>query len=273
MSDNEADTVPPSQILKKLSKETLRKLYIKERHEDSEVPEASKTHMREHISKIIDETGLDCMLTEMKRDDLKLLADALKIEFVEGVDNKNSKPVLSSKIRSAFEKKGFEDFLKKDAKDDLLEKLCKTLEIETDKDTKMAEEVIDKIKEYGASKYWNACDLDLLHAATSDLKMKTAKNTNSKRKLVEALLTDSAPEKERKKKKRKIEFSEKKPAIAQGVSKDDLFQYYNITELQKWLKTHNMKTSGKKKELIDRISTYLEEDDEEEEKKGKSSDD
>jgi len=275
MSDQETEIVPPSLIVKKLSKETLEKLYLRERNDDSEVEPTTKTKMMDAINRAIDESGIDCALETMKREDLKAIAELLKVKFEE-TDNQNSKAVMSKKIKQKITP-NIEEFLQEHADAALLNRLTQSLDLEPetkDKD-KLVTLIADRIRELGAEVYWNSCDIETLHAATADLKLKSAKTTNSKRKLVDALLTNSNPEKDpRKKKKRKTEFSESRKAIEKGITYDDIFQHYNCDEIRNYCKVHGLKTSGKKKSLIERILKYLEgEDEEEEEKETKSSKD
>jgi hypothetical protein len=52
-------------------------------------------------------------------------------------------------------------------------------------------------------------------------------------------------------------LSRRKPELADGVTYADVFQWYNLSELQAFARDHALKVSGKKKELIHRILHHL----------------
>lgn len=52
-------------------------------------------------------------------------------------------------------------------------------------------------------------------------------------------------------------LSRRKPELADGVTYADVFQWYNLSELQAFARDHSLKVSGKKKELIHRILDHL----------------
>jgi len=54
-----------------------------------------------------------------------------------------------------------------------------------------------------------------------------------------------------------VAASKKKQPIEKGVTYDDIFQHYYVEEVKDWCKAHNLKSSGKKSELIKRILDYL----------------
>jgi len=204
----------------------------------------------------------------MKREDLKVMADTVGVTFKES-DNKNSKAVLSKKMKDKIQDVGIDDFLSDHADVALLNRLCESMDEEPDSKNKedLVRQVSDLVRALGAEAFWNSFDVSLLHSVTADLKLK-AKGTNSKRKLVESILTNSDPEKaEPKKKKRKITYSKKKKPLEKGVTYDDIFQHYYVNEVRDYCKANGLKSSGKKKELINRILAYLNGEDEETKKK------
>jgi len=52
--------------------------------------------------------------------------------------------------------------------------------------------------------------------------------------------------------------SKRKKPIEKGITYEDIFQHYYVEEVKDWCKAHNLKTSGRKKELIKRILDFLE---------------
>jgi len=254
-----SDLVDPSTILKKLSKPMLQAIYDREHPEDES--NLTRVSMIEKINETIEETGVTSLLEFMKREDLKELINKLDINWKDE-DNKNSKAVLSSRLREKIMPSGIDEFLQDVADVSMLNKLCDSLEespVSTNKD-QLVKQVSGAVRGLGAETFWNSFDVTTLQNVTNDLKLKT-KGTNSKRKLVDSIITNSNPEKnEPKKKKRKITYSKKKKPIEKGISYDDIFQHYYVAEVRSWCKAHDLKTSGKKKVLINRILGYLNED-------------
>jgi len=270
MSD--AEIVQPRVILKKLSDETVKQIYQKDSNEEGDL---TRTQMVERINASIEKSGVTILFETMKRDDLKSLATQVNVHFKES-DNQNSKAVLAKKLKDKIQDVGFfEDLLAEYADTALLNKLCQTLDEtpeSTNKDV-LVRQVVGIINSLGAEQFWNSFDVNVLHNVTADLKLK-AKGTNSKRKLVDSILTNSNPEKaEPKKKKRKITYSKKKKPLEKGITYDDIFQHYYVNEVRDYCKANGLKSSGKKKELINRILAYLNGEEEETSSKKKSSKD
>jgi hypothetical protein len=63
--------------------------------------------------------------------------------------------------------------------------------------------------------------------------------------------------KKRQDNKKPKKLSRKKPKLSEGVTYDDVFQWYNLSELQEFARDNSLKVSGKKKELIQRILNFL----------------
>jgi len=265
--------VDPSTILKKLTKPMLKDIYQREHPEDDR--KLTRVAMIEKINETIEETGVSSLLEFMKREDLKELTNKVDISWKDE-DNKNSKAVLSSRLKEKIKPAGIDEFLQDVVDVSMLNKLCDSLDeapVSTNKD-QLVKQVSGAVRSLGAETFWNSFDVTTLQNVSNDLKLKT-KGTNSKRKLVDAIITNSNPEKhEPKKKKRKITYSKKKKPIEKGVTYDDIFQHYYVTEVREWCKAHDLKTAGRKKVLINRILEYLNGDDAEdgEESKKKSKD-
>jgi len=201
--------VDPSAVLKKLSKDTLTEIYAKENPEDD--GKLTRSAMAEKINEAIEDTGVSSLLEFMKREDMKEFISKLNITWKDE-DNKNSKAVLSKKLREKINPVGIDEFLQDHADVSMLNLLCDYIDespVSTNKD-QLVKQVSSAVRAIGAESFWNSFDVGTLHNVAVDLNLKT-KGTNSKRKLVEAILTNSNPEKhEPKKKKRKITYSKKK---------------------------------------------------------------
>jgi len=275
MSETEGNqVVQPRVIIKKLKDETLKEVYMKDHPDDADNESLTRTKMIEEVNSAIEKAGVGILLDFLKREELVNLAKDVNLQFKED-DNKNSKAVLQKKFKDRInEAGGIEDFLSDNADVKFLNTLCEALDeepVSTSKD-QLVKQVTQQVRALGAEGFWNSFDVNTLHKITTDLKLNQAKNTQSKRKLVESILTNSNPEKnEPKKKKRKITYSKKKKPIEKGITYDDIFQHYYQSEVKEYCKANGLRTSGKKKELILRILDYLNEDEQDSRKGGSSS--
>ncbi len=83
--------------------------------------------------------------------------------------------------------------------------------------------------------------------------------TTSRSVLAKSIIEDQ-PVKElikKPKKKKKAQVSKTKPELVGGVTYDDVFHWYNLSELLDWARKHSIKVSGKKREVIQRIIVFL----------------
>jgi hypothetical protein len=75
--------------------------------------------------------------------------------------------------------------------------------------------------------------------------------------LVAEAMASSDSSSKRKKKPSKVRLSKKKPTLIEGVTYEDVFQWYNLCELQAFAREKGIRVSGKKKELIERVLAFL----------------
>jgi len=104
MSD--AEVVQPRIIIKKLSDETIKQIYQKDSADEGDL---TRTQMVERINQAIEKAGVNILFDNMKREDLKVMADTVGVTFKES-DNKNSKAVLSKKMKDKINEVGIDDF-------------------------------------------------------------------------------------------------------------------------------------------------------------------
>ena len=213
------------------------------------------------ISDAIESSGVKNLLANVRRDDLKKVAESAKVDLKKG-DNANSKAVLTKKLAAAIASEGINDFLSEHVPVDVLKTIAGDLEVKvSDKKDELVEEIGSAVRKVGMETYFGSFEVDQLQDVAEDLGLKTH-HTNNKRKLVECIVNKEDAPKEPKTKKAKVEPSKKKKAIAKGSTYEDIFQHYYVGEVRDWCREHGLKTSGKKGVLIKRILAFLEGDEE-----------
>eukprot|EP01087_Luapelamoeba_hula_P001602 TRINITY_DN1130_c0_g1_i1.p1 TRINITY_DN1130_c0_g1~~TRINITY_DN1130_c0_g1_i1.p1 ORF type:complete len:387 (+),score=138.90 TRINITY_DN1130_c0_g1_i1:109-1269(+) len=249
-------------ILKGLQKETLQDLYLKE-HPDKRGEKLSKTVMVGKMTKTIEETGIKALFTNVTREHLQQLVEESKTQLKAG-ETKNSKVVLMSRLSGAIGKGTLEDFLAEHASEDLLHKIAQDLDVDAEDEKKegLLKDIVEVVHSLALESYFGGFDVDLLQDVADDLKIQTH-NSHNKRKLVEAISTRKDIDKAPKAKKQKVDDGgKKKKAIKKGITYEEIFQHYYVTEVRDFCKDNGLKTSGKKAALIRRILAWLDGDDE-----------
>jgi len=157
-------------------------------------------------------------------------------------------------IAKISSRESLKDFLKNLSKEEVSD-LAESLNVSDKSRTAITDEIVSR----GIENFFRVCDLQLLTDCAKALDFEVSKN-HTKTDLLLALSSGELPKPEKKKAPEPVKISKKKPEIEVGVSKEDLFQYYNVEDLQKWCKQHKLKTSGVKKDVIKRIISFLEGD-------------
>jgi len=177
------------------------------------------------------------------------------------------------KVLSEYlEGKNIKDFLEKYSKDALL--LCcqdiddltamSKKELDALKAPDLIKAILNNINNFGINHMFQILSVKELKGVCERLDLKVS--STSKDKLVESIIEKKNY---KKKSKPKQEHSEVKPDIKKGISKVDLQFHFQKPELEKWLKDKkeeegeklkDLKITGKKNELIDRILKILEGD-------------
>jgi len=198
----------PSDILKTLHSDTLQDLYLKE-HEDERGSPLSKHKMVTSITDAIESSGVKNLLTNIKRDDLKKVADEAKVQLKDK-DNPKSKTVLTKKLSVLIAGEGLNDFLNEHLTVGTLKAIAADLELKAaDKKEDLVSEIGEAVRRVGMETYFSSFDVDLLQDVAEDLGLKTG-HTNNKRKLVECIVNKEDAPKEPKAKKAKAEFSQRR---------------------------------------------------------------
>jgi len=248
----------PKNLLSSLHSDTLRDLYVKD-HPEQRKAKVAKKALLGSIAENIEHTGARNLLANLKREELKALAEKAEVQFRE-TDNKESKAVLSKKLGERIDAEGINDFLAEHGSEDVLIAIAESLDLETagEKKEDLVAKIGSAVRRIGLESYFGSFEVDLLHDVAEDLKIKTHKS-NNKRKLVDAIVSRKDLEKEPKAKKAKIEVGKKKP-IEKGQTYQGIFQHYYANEVREYCKDKGLKTSGNKDEMIKRILAYFEGD-------------
>jgi len=211
------------------------------------------------LAKSVEESGIRTLLGNLKREELAALAT--KANCLKEDDNKHNKTVLTRRLQGVIADSNIHDFLSENADEDLLKSISAAIDVEGDSDKKedLINAVTDAVRAFGLDSFFSSFEAEQLQDVAEDLKLKTGKTAN-KRKLVECIVNKKDAEKEPKAKKQRVEASKKKQEIEKGVTYEDIFQHYYVTEVRQWCKDHGLKTSGKKGALIRRILAYLDGD-------------
>jgi len=118
----------------------------------------------------------------------------------------------------------------------------------------MVKGILDNVHTFGLEHRFSLFSSSELLEFAQDLEI-TVEST-SKDILIECIISQQNYEPEEKSIE-EVEASKDKPEIKAGVSTVDLQTWYNRTELSEWLRNKQCKVSGNKKDLINRITLYL----------------
>eukprot|EP01090_Pellita_catalonica_P017050 TRINITY_DN5065_c0_g1_i1.p1 TRINITY_DN5065_c0_g1~~TRINITY_DN5065_c0_g1_i1.p1 ORF type:complete len:293 (+),score=62.34 TRINITY_DN5065_c0_g1_i1:52-879(+) len=243
---------PLNEVLEKLSYDVLLILY---RNEFPESKKKKENAIREELKSKIEEIGIQNLIKVLKFKDLKLAAEAIPIEFGES-DNKKAKPVIVKNLNKYIKQRGINDTLEAVENDELFRTFCTAVGITfADSKEDNVKDISAAVRAYGLESLLYGLQIDLLKNIMKDLKLKT-RSTNSRRKLVEAVMALRNVKKS-KTKKDDISYSKTKKPIEDGITFDDIFQHYYVGEVREYCKSHGIKTAGKKTVLIKRILQYL----------------
>lgn len=124
------------------------------------------------------------------------------------------------------------------------------------KATAAREVILSTVTAMGVESFLRPCDHKLLKKICKASKLHVTEE-HTKQQLVEAFLTGKVPKADKKEPKKVVKPHKEKQEIKAGISKEDLHQHYNLTDLQDWCKDHKVKSSGNKKEIIKRIIAFL----------------
>jgi len=243
-------------VLNALSIESLQDLYFHD-HPDQrgEDQKPKKKEIIDAIKVRLEKLAIDIVVASLSVKDLKALAP--HVNFKEG-ENKSSRHIISHHLAEQIPTTGagLDEFLKSTATDAVRASLADDFDLDKGANAKA---IAEQARAFAAERYFSGFDVESLRALAEDLKLKNAASSVSKRKLVDAIVSQEDAEAEPKKKKQKteVDLGKKKP-LEKGITYDEIFQHYYAQDLKDFVKKHGIKASGKKPILIKRIIAYLE---------------
>ena len=200
--------------------------------------------------------GVKNLIQELKLDELIKATSHLKIDH--GTNNPKSKMVLSKRLKESFEEYGPSEWLNNCGDESVLKTFAHILRIKDAQklSVKALRPAIDnEISVTGLITLFENLNIPLLKKCCEELEIENYEGVSAKSVLVKAIVFDvpiAAPEK---KKKKAVRVGAKK-SIEKCNEYEQLFQHYTLEQLVDWCKERDVKTSGTKKVVINRILAY-----------------
>lgn len=229
-----------------------------EKHFEDEyiIVECNRAKQTSIIAESVFITGIEMLLKKLT----KPLLDRLEAdeEISNPVDTKTrSKLVIISNLLKVIDDRGLAEFF--NSKDsDLVLDVAVRAKIEVDGDK---EDIIERIEQwiifngllallecFPASELQNWCNLQEIDC-----------DSTSRRRLANALIygEDFEETTNTKKRARTPKPSKKKPVIDENINSVDLVYHYTVNELKEFCEANQIKKTGRKRELVNRILKYL----------------
>src|SRR3990167_7805030 len=244
-----------TQIFKQLEHETL--INILNFQSTSPVKDDISRKMAvKYLLEDIAFNGVKNLIQELKLDELIKATSHLKIDH--GTNNPKSKMVLSKRLKESFEEYGPSEWLNNCGDESVLKTFAHILRIKDAQklSVKALRPAIDnEISVTGLITLFENLNIPLLKKCCEELEIENYEGVSAKSVLVKAIVFDvpiAAPEK---KKKKAVRVGAKK-SIEKCNEYEQLFQHYTLEQLVDWCKERDVKTSGTKKVVINRILAY-----------------
>jgi hypothetical protein len=231
------------------------------------------------FAKIAVAKGLQLYLTHLTQECLKMIADDLDVKIYTEERTKRDGTVVEAQVVQNPQKKIlvhklYKNFVPKDSADDAvpdladkfqqlnkstLRKMCEIVD-DIDEDDKYGKNelindgIIVNINTMGLENFLDAFDIETIKRFCTACNLEVI--TNNKEHAISALI-DQSHFREKKVKRKVQKPSKKKPAIKSGVKAVDLQHHFNKTELVEYCKKKNLYVSGNKRQVIQRILSFL----------------
>jgi len=210
-------------------------------------------------TQIIDELTEDVIAVGYRKFFLAINLKLLKVIATEcGVEEKKTKNSIAKKLLDIFSQNPKDSFkkLSTETKMSILEDLGEDI---PDNKSEYNDRLQLIAESYGMEHCLSSFEVNKLCTIAESCGLKL-RNNKSIEVVLDAILRLENADKKPKKKKEKSEekLSRFKPEIKLGVSKTDLNGHYKRAELVEYCKKHDLRYIGKKTELVNNISAFLE---------------
>jgi len=265
------DYVTPQILLKNFSKENLAIIGSKNGIALDEI-KPSKKSWRSAISAEMEKEGLNQLaMSGFKLAELEQICKALKIQ--PGGDNKPTRTVLQRRLKERMVEDGAQEFFEAVKEDDVAVLkifIAITGEDPTSDDREeLIAQAINVINYQGICNFLAQLTVPVLEELMDEAGLKY--NTESKGKLIAALAGMHAAKKSKAVGTVEAASTTKLSLKSKhNLTYSDIYQHYNKEELVEFCRKKDLKVSGKKKEVVNRVMIFLngEEEDKENIKKG-----
>eukprot|EP01114_Cavostelium_apophysatum_P006484 TRINITY_DN1780_c0_g2_i1.p2 TRINITY_DN1780_c0_g2~~TRINITY_DN1780_c0_g2_i1.p2 ORF type:complete len:298 (+),score=96.84 TRINITY_DN1780_c0_g2_i1:1710-2603(+) len=221
----------------------VEKIYVRK--------DAARTHLVDAISEEVNTIGVKHLTMMLKKTQLSEICASLGIEA-------ESKPVLQKRLYEAIVKQGASDFFGALDKKSLQVIMAAMGEDTAVDAKKSAKRLADLIEILGSEVFFARFEVPFLKELMRDMELET-NSVASKNSLVRAIIDQTDAEKATRP-NTEIKFSKSKKEIAKGITYQDIFQWYKVEEVRDWCRDNELKVSGTKPELINRVLAFLDGD-------------
>lgn len=251
----------PTEVFKTFTLEQLQVIAKHERiHEKNiDLDLSKKSAVVKAVSREATDAGVRQLVSLFKLATLKEICEPLELDLSK--NNPNHKGTYQKRLKEKMVEMGIADFLNEFMDEKRLKIFVETLgEAPEGKDKKtLVEQATRLINFTGISTFLSTFDTHFLQELMSEMKLKC--KTDNKTTILEAIAmqTDARSE-ESSKDREDLTFSKEKLPIKKGITYQDIFQHYNVEELVDYCRENELKVSGKKPILINRILDFLDGD-------------
>jgi len=246
-----------TKMITNMGTNALKALYVAD-NRNADVENMKPREFREYIGGAVHTSSVKYFVEQLSRDQLAAAVEPLNIDHKH--NNPKSMKVLSKRLREYLLEHNIGSYLEEHATLEQLQGYAESLQIKvTSKDKKdYIAYIVEEAERNGMELFLQSFAEDVLRDIVFEMKLeKDPLATHAKSVLIECIMENKeAPEKE-KKKKEKIVFSKSKKEIKSGITYQDIFQHYHVDELDEWCRDNGLKTTGTKKEIINRILAWL----------------
>jgi len=243
------------------------------KHETLDFPDdAKKGEVVSKLEEYSDHIGFVIFTEGLSRDELESSCNHIKIDL-SNEGKHPTKAILKKRLLTKMEELGPQKFFDKFSdSEELATAFCDTVGLDDTKDPKKSvKEVAKELSRVGLESLLNRLDLQFLKTIAEHLDLST--NTLNKARVVKSIISGKNVkptanpdikkrlEKEREDAEKSAKKSvEKRPSIKKGITYQDMYQLYLLSELEEFAKENGVKVSGKKSDLIKRILAWLDGD-------------